>query len=149
MKPNSFTVPAGRILSGLVTGALLADAGVHLLAPNLVRPLMEASGFAVEQATLLGLIILTCAVFYAVPMTAVLGAILVTGFVGGAICTHVRLGEFGSPPQIVALATGVAAWAGLYLRDPRLRELLPRSSPLGGSTETRPSWSADQPIGAA
>lgn len=119
------SVWAGRLLSVSAAAILLADAAAHLLAPERVRPLMEASGFAAEQAPLLGGIILVCAILYAVPRTSFLGAILVTGFLGGAVCAHFRLGEFGSPPQLIALALGAMAWGGLYLRDPRLRQMLP------------------------
>jgi hypothetical protein len=68
---------------------------------------------------------LVCALLYAIPQTAMLGAIVVTGFLGGAICTHVRLGELASPPQVICLLLGLMAWGGLYLRDPRVRALLP------------------------
>ena len=61
----------------------------------------------------------------AIPQTSVLGAILVTGFLGGAIASHVRIGEYGSAEQIFCLLLGLATWGGLHLRDPRLRELLP------------------------
>jgi len=130
MHPNAVQPPAraawaGYALSGLATLVLLADGAMHVLAPEKLRPLMEATGFPVELAPKLGAVILACAVLYALPWTAFLGAILVTGFIGGAICTHFRLGEIGSPPQIIALAIGVVAWGGLYLRDPRLRSLLP------------------------
>jgi hypothetical protein len=57
--------------------------------------------------------------------SSVLGAILVTGFFGGAICLHLRIGEIGSPPQLVCLAIGLMAWAGLFLRDANLRAVLP------------------------
>jgi hypothetical protein len=67
-----------------------------------------------------------CAILYAIPATAVLGAILVTGFLGGAICAHVRIGELGSPPEIIALLLGAMTWGGLYARDPRFRAILPR-----------------------
>lgn len=72
-----------------------------------------------------GPIILACAILYAIPATAVLGAILVTGFLGGAICAHVRIGELGSPPEIISLLLGVMTWGGLYARDPRIRAILP------------------------
>lgn len=116
---------AGRALSAIAAAILFADAGAHLFAPSFVRPLMEASGFDPAHATRLGLIILACATLYAIPNTAILGAILVTGFLGGAVCAHFRLGELASPPQIVAVSIGLLAWAGLYLRDPRLRAILP------------------------
>ena len=71
----------------------------------------------------MGPIILACAILYAIPATAVLGAILVTGFLGGAICAHVRIGELGSPPEIICLLLGAMTWGGLYARDPRIRAI--------------------------
>ncbi|MDM9625743.1 DoxX family protein [Rhizobium sp. S152] len=118
-------VIAGWCLSGIVTLAMLADAGANLFAPQLLAADMAASGFPPELAPVLGIIILVCAVLYFLPTTAVLGAILTTGFFGGAISIHFRLGEFLSPPQMVCVVLGIAAWAGLYLRDRRIRELLP------------------------
>ncbi len=88
---------------------------------------MGATGFPVNLAPALGIIIAIRTILYAVPKTAFLGAILVTGFLGGAICTHFRLGEFFTPPEIICLLLGIAAWGGLYLRDPRLRQLIPLS----------------------
>jgi hypothetical protein len=112
-------------VSGIVVLALLADAAVDLFSPAMIEAEMTATGFPANLAPVLGIIILVCAVLYAIPRTAVLGAILITGFLGGAICTHFRLGEMGAPPQIICLLLGVLTWAGLYLRDPRLRALLP------------------------
>jgi DoxX-like family len=116
---------AGWILSALVVLALLADAAVDLFMPSMIQAEMELTGFQPGQAFVLGIIILICVILYAVPRTAFLGAILTTGFLGGAICTHFRLGEIGSPPQLIALLLGVMTWGGLYLRDARLRALLP------------------------
>jgi hypothetical protein len=112
-------------LSGVVVLALAADAAVSLTAPRLVEADMVATGFPPALAPVLGLVILVSMLLYAIPRTAFLGAILVTGFLGGAIATHFRLGEIGSPPQLVSLALGVAAWGGLYFRDARVRALLP------------------------
>ena len=120
----------GWVFSGIVIVALAADAAVDLFSPALISAEMEATGFPASQATLLGLIILVCVILYAIPRTAVLGAILTTGFLGGAICVHFRLGEIGSPPQLISLLLGVMAWGGLYLRDERLRSLLPIRSSL-------------------
>ena len=78
-----------------------------------------------EATRVVGPIILACAILYAIPATSVLGAILVTGFLGGAISAHVRIGEFGSPPEIISLLLGAMTWGGLYLRDPRIRAILP------------------------
>jgi hypothetical protein len=123
------TLWIGRIFSALVVLALLADGLVDLFAPGLVKAEMEATGFPASLSVPLGIIILLCAVLYAIPRTAMLGAILVTGFLGGAICTHFRLGEIGSPPQLICLLLGVLAWTGLWLRDERLRMLLPVTGP--------------------
>jgi hypothetical protein len=125
MLGNNAGVWIGRIFSAIVVVALLADAAVDLFSPGMILAEMEATGFPAALAPALGLIILICAVLYAIPRTAVLGAILTTGFLGGAICTHFRLGEMGTPPQIICLVLGILTWAGLYLRDPRVRSLLP------------------------
>jgi hypothetical protein len=80
-------------------------------------------GFPAGTLVPIGVLELTCTILYLVPRTAVLGAVLVTGYLGGAVVSHVRIGE-----TAVALAPfllGVFAWGGLYLRDPRLRALLP------------------------
>ena len=115
----------GWVLSALVTLALLADVAVDLLAPGMVGAEMEATGFPASLALPLGIIILVSAVLYAYPKTAVLGAILVTGFLGGAIATHFRLGEIGTPPQLICVLLGLLTWGGLYFRDSRIRALLP------------------------
>ena len=117
----------GRILSALVVLALLADALVNLFAPAMLKAEMDATGFSASSAPALGIIMLVCAVLYGIPRTAMLGAILVTGFLGGAICTHFRLGEIGSPPQIICLVLGIMTWVGLYLRNPMVKKLLPLS----------------------
>ena len=115
----------GRLLSTLVVLALIADGGTQLFAPDLIRAEMEASGFAPNLLLPLGLITLACALVYALPRTAMLGAILITGFLGGAMAIHFRMGEMGSPPELICLLLGAMTWGGLYLRDRRLRELLP------------------------
>jgi DoxX-like family len=116
---------AGRILSAPVAFALLVDAANTLFSKSTTQAELAATGFADNAAPALGIITLVCAILYAVPQTAVLGAILVTGFLGGAICTHFRLGELGSPPQIISLVLGLMAWGGLYLRNAHVRSLLP------------------------
>jgi DoxX-like family len=115
----------GRIMSAFVVIALLADGAIQLLAPAQIASMLRETGFAIELTRVLGPIVLACAILYAIPATAVLGAILVTGFLGGAICAHVRIGELGSPPEIIALLLGVMTWVGLYARDPRVRAILP------------------------
>lgn len=115
----------GRTLGGIVVLLLLADGLVNLLAPELTSKAMVATGFPLELSRPLGVLILVCAVLYAIPQTSVLGAILVTGFLGGAICAHFRLGSFFSPPQVVSLLLGVATWASLYLRLGAMQAILP------------------------
>jgi hypothetical protein len=118
---------AGRILSLLVVLALIGVAANMLLAKSSAHAQLAATGFPDSAGTLIGLAAIVCAVSYAIPQTSALGAILITGFLGGAICTHFRLGEMGSPPQIISLVLGVVAWGGLYLRYPEVRGLLPLS----------------------
>lgn len=116
---------AGRIMSAFVVIALVTDSAVQLFAPALIDSMLQETGFAMDVTHVVGPIVLACALLYAIPATAVLGAILVTGFLGGAICAHVRIGELGSPPELFSLLLGAMTWGGLYLRDPRIRALLP------------------------
>ena|SRR5581483_11377961 len=88
---------AGRIMSALVVIALVGDGAVQLFAPAQIASMLQETGFAMDLTRVVGPIILACAILYAIPATAVLGAILVTGFLGGAICAHLRIGELGSP----------------------------------------------------
>jgi hypothetical protein len=116
---------AGRTMSAVVVIALAADGAVQLFAPAQIASTLQETGFAMDLTHIVGPIILACAILYAIPATAVLGAILVTGFLGGSICAHVRIGELGSPPELISLLLGALTWGGLYVRDPRIRALLP------------------------
>ena len=81
-------------------------------------------GYPESLALGIGILEIVCTLLYVIPRTAVLGAILVTGYLGGAIATHARLGE----PVFTQVILGVLVWAGLFLRDNRLRALLPLRS---------------------
>ena len=116
---------ASRIMGALVVIALVVDGTVQLFAPAQIASMLQETGFAMNLTRVVGPIILTCAILYAIPATAVLGAILVTGFLGGAICAHVRIGELGSQPELISLFLGAMTWGGLYARDSRIRALLP------------------------
>ncbi|WP_130272607.1 DoxX family protein [Phyllobacterium myrsinacearum] len=116
---------AGRIMSAIVVIALAADGTIQLFAPAQIANMLQETGFPMDLTRLVGPIIFACTILYAIPATAVLGAILATGFLGGAICAHVRIGELGSPPEIISLLLGAMMWGGLYLRDPRVRAILP------------------------
>ena len=116
---------AGWIMSAFVVIALAADGTIQIFAPARIASVLQETGFAMDLTRVVGPIILACAILYAIPATAVLGAILVTGFLGGAICAHVRIGELGSPPEIISLLLGALTWGGLYARDHRIRAILP------------------------
>jgi hypothetical protein len=111
----------GRIISALPV-VLMVGTGIYAL----INPAPMQKGFdkyAYPAQSFRWIIIteIACAVLYAIPQTSVLGAILLTGYLGGATATHVRVGEAFVMPIIV----GVIIWLGLFLRDPRLRELIP------------------------
>ena len=119
----------GWALSILVTVAMIANGLFSIFgewfAPDALAQMMQAGGFALDTAHPIGLIMLVCAVVYIIPRTAMLGAILMTGFVGGAICTEYRIGLVFSSSQMTNFLLGVLPWVGLYLRDARVRALIP------------------------
>lgn len=113
---------AGRVLSALPVLMMLMSAVVKFMKPAaVVETFISKLGYPENTLVPIGVLELACIVLYAIPQTAVLGAVLVTGYLGGAIATHVRVGD----PFVSPLVLGVFAWAGLYLRDERLRALLP------------------------
>ncbi len=110
---------AGRIMSGLVVLFLLFDGVVKLLRlPIAMEPTVRL-GYPESLVLAIGIVELVCTVAYAIPRTSIFGAILLTGYLGGATATHVRVGD----PFFFPIVIGVLVWAGLYLRDERLREL--------------------------
>jgi hypothetical protein len=118
---------AGRIVSGLVVAFLLFDAACKLLLLPMVVEASAKLGFSAATIFGIGLTLFLAVVIHLVPRTAILGAVLLTGYLGGAICTHVHHGD-GAFPIVFAATFGVLVWLGLYLRDARVRTLLqPRS----------------------
>jgi hypothetical protein len=117
----------GRILSGLVVLFLLMDGVIKLVPVAAVTETMQQLGYSgsVAQARGLGVLTLICAVLYAIPRSSVLGAILLTGLLGGAMATHLRVDSPLFSHLLFGLYVGLMAWGGLYLRDPALRALLP------------------------
>ena len=111
----------GRVLSTLPVLGLVMSGVMKLLNTPQVVEGMKKFGYPMNVAFGLGLVELGCTVLYVIPQTAVLGAILLTGYLGGAVATHVRIGEGFIPPVVV----GVLLWGGLVLRDSRLRSVLP------------------------
>lgn len=113
---------AGRVLSALPALGLLMSAGLKLSQnPELVTNFVGHLGYPQSALVVIGVVELVCALLYVIPQTSVLGAILLTGYLGGAIATHVRISEGFVP----ALALGILVWTGLFLRDTRVRALLP------------------------
>jgi len=116
----------GWAMSGLVVAFMLMDATMKLMVLPIVVETGAQLGLAGgDMARDLGIILLACTILYAVPRTAVLGAILLTGYLGGAVATHVRVGSPLFSHVLFGVYLGVLLWGGLYLRDTRLRELLP------------------------
>lgn len=111
----------GWILGLLPVLMLVFSAVMKIAKPPMVIDGFGHMGWSVNDAVWLGVVELAVAVVYLIPRTAVLGAILVTGYLGGAIATTVRLHE----GWFMTFLFGVLAWAGLYLRDSRLRALIP------------------------
>ncbi len=118
---------AGRVLSGLVVLFLLFDGAIKLQPHPIVTETMQQLGYSgsPELARRLGVMTLLIALLYAWPRTAILGAILLTGLLGGAMATHLRVGSPLFSHLLFGLYLGLAAWGGLWLRDAALRGLIP------------------------
>ena len=117
----------GWALSGLLLLFLAMDAGGKIFAPAMMIANSPPIGLPGDAALYreLGVILAICALLYAAPRTAVLGAILLTGYLGGAVAMHFRVGSPLFSHTLFGVYLGVLAWAGLWFRDPRLRALLP------------------------
>ena len=119
---------AGRIMSGLGVAFLLMDGVMKLFKPAVVREAFARLGYPESEIIGVGVLLLMCTGLYLIPRASILGALLLTGYLGGAVATHVRVGD----PLLshVLFPTYIAAllWVGLYLREPRLRALVPLTS---------------------
>ena len=113
----------GRIISGLVVAFLLFDAICKILRLPMVLEASAKLGFGEGAVVGIGLLLLLCVIAYLVPRTAVLGAVLLTGYFGGAICTHVRNFE-GAFPIVFVLIFATLTWLGLGLRDARVSAMV-------------------------
>jgi len=107
----------GRVLSGLVIVFLLFDGAIKLVPWPVVTETMDRIGYGSSEtlARTLGVITVVCTVLYAIPPTSIVGAILLTGYLGGAMASHMRIGFY----------LGLMVWGGLWLRDRSLRGLIP------------------------
>jgi hypothetical protein len=134
MQSNSQTAPisrkllwTGRIISALPVLFLLIDGVMKLFKPAVVVEATIQLGYPEGVILGLGIVLIACTVLYIIPKTSVLGAILLTGYLGGAVATHVRVSE-GLFPVLFPVIVGVLIWGGLWLRDDRLRALVPLRS---------------------
>jgi DoxX-like family len=120
---------SGRLLSGLVIVFLLFDGAIKLVPWPVVTETMDRMGYGSSEtlARSLGLITIVCTVLYAVPPTSILGAILLTGYLGGAIASHVRIGSPLFSHVLFGFYLGLMLWGGLWLRRNSLRAVLPFS----------------------
>ncbi|HMU34780.1 MAG TPA: DoxX family protein [Pyrinomonadaceae bacterium] len=116
---------AGRIISALPILFLLMDAVGKFVKPEPVVTGTIALGYNESVILPLGIVLLVCTILYAVPQTSILGAILLTGYLGGAVATHVRIGNPVFTHMLFPVYLGIMIWLGLYLRDVRLRSLVP------------------------
>jgi len=121
-EPKKSYLWGGRVASALPVLALLASSAMKLSHnPKMVPQFVDKFGYPESLLSTIGVVELLCALLYAIPQTSVLGAILLTGYLGGAVATHVRVGDMFGPPLLL----GILVWVGLFLRDARLRALLP------------------------
>jgi hypothetical protein len=117
----------GRILSGLAFVFLLFDAAIKFFMDKLPPEALEAGAalqWPVDKMPLVGTILLICTFLYIVPRTSVLGAILLTGYLGGAIASHIRVSNPLLTHTLFPLYVAIFIWLGLYLRDNRVRNLI-------------------------
>ncbi|TAJ84475.1 MAG: DoxX family protein [Reyranella sp.] len=118
---------AGRVLSGLAILFLLFDGLIKLPPLEIVTTTSKEMGLPETDsfARFLGIVTLACTVLYAWPRTALLGAVLLTGLFGGAIATHLRIGSPLFSHTLFGIYLGVVVWGGLWLRDERVRRVMP------------------------
>ncbi len=115
---------AGRLLSGLPLLFLFMDGAVKVVPPKMVVEITSQLGYDPSVLPWLGIVLVVSVILAVIPKTAVLGAILITGYLGGAVATHVRV--MGTPFEVVfPVILGVMIWGGMWLRDPGLGRLIP------------------------
>ncbi|HEV3499034.1 MAG TPA: DoxX family protein [Bradyrhizobium sp.] len=117
----------GRVLSSLVILFMLFDGAIKLVPWPIVTETMDRIGYGSSEslARTLGVITVACTVLYAIPPTSIVGAILLTGYLGGAMASHLRIGSPLFTHTLFGLYLGLMVWGGLWLRDRSLRTLLP------------------------
>lgn len=128
---TDFAVPSkgqlwtGRILSGIAILFLLFDAAIHFLKPQPVVTAFGQLGYPLSASVPIAIIELVCIVVYAIPGTSILGAVLLTGYLGGAIAAQLRIGAPVFTTMMFPIYVAAFVWGGLYLRDPIVRTIIP------------------------
>ena len=123
--PSTAARWTGRVMSGVPALFLLLDAAMKFAKPEVVLKGTTELGYSENVIVPLGVVLLVSTLLYIFPRTAVLGAILLTGYLGGAVATHVRVGHPLLSHTLFPVYLGLLLWAGLYLRDRRVRALVP------------------------
>jgi hypothetical protein len=120
--PKSSALWAGRIVGALPALAMILSGAMKLSHdPRVVDMFVHKFGYAENSLLAIGILELACVLVYAVPRTTFLGSVLMTAYLGGAVATHVRVGDV----FVIPVVLGILVWVGLYLREPRLRALAP------------------------
>ena len=116
---------AGWIISGLVAAFLFLDAAIKFIKPPQVVEAFVRSGWPIDLSVVVGAILLICTVVYLIPKISVLGAVLLTGYLGGAVATNLRLHNPLFSYTLFPVYFGVLVWVGLWLREPQLKAVFP------------------------
>ena len=125
-KPSKAARLTGWIIPGILAAVMIFGGVMQMLKPEDFRKDVEQSGWTIELMTPVFFVVTACFILYFIPRTAVLGAILLTGYFGGAVATHVRIHDPFWFPAVIVCAI---FWGCLLLREPRLRPLAPITSP--------------------
>lgn len=123
--PRNRTFWLGWVLSGLLIAFMIFDGAIKLVLIQPVIDSMTELGYPLQYARLLGVLGLVCTLLYAIPRTSVLGAVLLTAYLGGAVSTHLRIGSPLFSHTLFGVYMGLFAWGGIWLRNPRLRAIFP------------------------
>ncbi len=123
--PSKGSIWTGRVISALIVLFLLFDSVLKFMKPAPVVETFAHLGLSMSLANPLGIILIVCALLYAIPQTSILGAILLSGYLGGAVCTHLRVGDPLFSHILFPTYMGALLWLAIYLRDVRLRALIP------------------------
>jgi hypothetical protein len=123
-RPSRAAARTGLVVTGLVSLFLLFDSVSKLMQPQMVVDATVQMGFPASSVLVMGTVLLVCLALYLVPRTAVLGAVLLTGYLGGAVCAQLRIEAPLFSNLLFPVYVGVFVWLGLYLRDERVRQMI-------------------------